>query len=287
MGESDRWPELLNLVKCDDGFCTRDSGLWTADKLWFWHRYLEITTKAMVPKTDRWTGGLIYIDLFCGPGVCVVRDTGVRVPGSPLLAAYARSPFSKIILCEMDKKCADACEARMLTSPAADRFVLVRGDCNARIEEITQHIPPRALTLAFIDPNDIGVHFETLRALASGRQCDFLMLFADATDLARNVDLYERTSDSKLDAMFGPNSGWRDAWAALPDQSGPKKRQFFARMYQQQIARVLGYKGFREKVINGPHGPMYNLIYASKHERGLEFWDKVTKKDRQGQTELF
>jgi hypothetical protein len=38
--------------------------------------------------------------------------------------------------------------------------------------------------------------------------------------------------------------------------------------------------------MNNTNGPIYRLIFASKSEKGLEFWDKVTQKDRGGQMDL-
>jgi hypothetical protein len=46
--KKDRWPELCELVEQDDGLPTRDAGPWTEDKLFFWNRYIDITTTSMV-----------------------------------------------------------------------------------------------------------------------------------------------------------------------------------------------------------------------------------------------
>lgn len=276
---------MMNVSE-DDGLPWRDCGKWTEDKLWFWHRYLSITTSAMVGN-PKWKGGLVYVDLFAGPGICRMRETGKRIPGSPLIAAHAPKRFEKIILVERNEAYSIACDERMRKSPAADRYKMFTGDCNSLITSVTREIPRGALTLAFIDPEGLHVHFETLKELASGRQVDFLLLFADAIDVVRNVDQYEQESDSNLDLMLGSDSGWRDDWAQLQNRSGANVRSLFPKIYQRQIQRHLKYTGFREKVIKGPQGPLYTLIYASKHELGLEFWDIITKKDRAGQGELF
>ena len=81
----DRWPELCRLVEKDDGLPTwEEAGHWTLEKLNFWHRYLEITTKAMVDNPV-WRGGVVYVDLFAGAGICTLKDSGKRIPGSVLL----------------------------------------------------------------------------------------------------------------------------------------------------------------------------------------------------------
>lgn len=125
----DRWPELCKLVADDDGLPVRPSGRWAEDKLHFWNGYLDITTRAMVG-SPHWSGGLVYVDLFAGPGVCRLKETGKRIPGSPMIAANAPKPFRKLLLCEKDARNASACEARLRATAAKDSFLMFVGDCN-------------------------------------------------------------------------------------------------------------------------------------------------------------
>lgn len=164
--KKDNWPQLCELVKQDDGLPTRDSGNWAADKLFFWNRYIGITTTAMVGH-PRWPAGLVYVDLFAGPGVCSIRKTKQRVPGSPIIAAHSPKPFHKILLCELDKKNAKACESRLKASPAKDRFQMFVGDCNEQVSSIVKEIPRGALTLAFLDPTGLHAKIETIKQLFS------------------------------------------------------------------------------------------------------------------------
>ncbi len=64
-------------------------------------------------------------------------------------------------------------------------------------------------------------------------------------------------------------------------------RRKFAEVYKGQLTKRLGYKQFGEETIMKGAMPLYTLIYASKHERGLEFWNKIAKKDPGGQLGLF
>src|SRR5690606_21668071 len=116
----DRWQALCKSVAQDDGLPVRDAGSWTEDKLYFWNRYLEITTTSMVGKRA-WSTGLSYVDLFAGPGICRLRDSGKRFPGSPLLAANTPKPFSQILLVEANPELANACRQRINRTKAADR----------------------------------------------------------------------------------------------------------------------------------------------------------------------
>jgi three-Cys-motif partner protein len=104
---NDRWPESCDRVTADDCLPCREAGAWTEDKLFYWNRYIEITTKAMVGKPN-WPGGIVYVDLFGGPGDSKLRESAKRIPGSALLAAGAPKPFTRILICEKDPRIADA-----------------------------------------------------------------------------------------------------------------------------------------------------------------------------------
>ena len=48
MQTANSWDELCEKVKQPDGFPTwEEAGAWTKDKLYFWKRYIDITTTAM------------------------------------------------------------------------------------------------------------------------------------------------------------------------------------------------------------------------------------------------
>lgn len=166
-------------------------------------------------------------------------------------------------------------------------MTVIEGDCNECIPEVAASIPRGCLTLAFVDPEGFDLRMETLEALATDRRVDFLLLFADAIDLVRNIDQYEQQPESKLSRAFGRDDVWRPAWESLSNRTGANVRQLFAKLFAAEIQRRLGYEGVREEVISGPRGPLYRLVYASKHERGLQFWDKISMKDFDGQGSLF
>ena len=281
----DRWPGLCKLVEHDDGLPVRTCGPWTEDKLILWSRYIDITTTAMVGH-PQWGVGLVYADLFGGPGVCTIEPFGKRIPGSPLIAAHAPKPFERIIVCEKDRVAAAACKARLERTPAGTRCHVIADDCNAVVADIAALIPPRALTLAFIDPTGLHARYETIAALSQCGRVDLLVLFADAYDIVRNADLYREQQESNLDLVLGPDSNWRERWDNLVNRTSDKIRRTFAEIYVDQLKK-LHYQRFRQPCISGPRGALYRLIYASKHERGLEFWDKVTGKDASGQRHLF
>ncbi len=285
--KTDKWDELCKLVGRKDGLPVRESGAWAIEKLHYWNRYIEIVTMAMVGN-PAWRAGVCYVDLFSGPGVCEIRGTEERIPGSPLLAAYASKPFTKILLCEKEEKLFDACGQRLSLSPASDCCELFLGDCNVEINNIVRSLPGRALTVAFLDPTGLHLHFETVKKLSADRPVDLLILFPDAVDILRNADhLYFDQPESKLDQVLGPNSDWRKLKADSNTTDGSSMRRLYSDIYKSQLSKLAGYSHFRDEVISGPSGPLYRLVYATKHERGVDFWDKSVAKDSGGQKRMF
>ena len=283
----DRWHELCNLMEKDDGLPTwEEAQYWTQQKLYFWYRYLTTTTNAMFDN-PKFRGGLVYVDLFAGAGVCTLKDTGKRIPGSVLIAARMVKPFCKMIACEENKKFAQACRKRLDETLVKNRCHVIQGDCNQLIDQVVSLIPPDTLTIAFIDPKGLDAHFSTIEKLSKKRSVDFVVLFADAYDINRNVELYSKDRNSKLDQVLGPDSGWRQKFSNLSNQSGGNTRTLFADIYKDQLARYLGYSAFGQETMESVRGPLYKLIYASKHELGLKFWNIATSKDVSGQRELF
>ena len=275
------WSQLLDSVQEDDGLPVREAGPWTFNKLWWWNRYIEIATVAMADK-PHWSG-LVYVDLFAGPGICVSRRDGSRIPGSPLIAAQAPKQFEKLLLCEEDPELAAACEKRLSLIGAANRSTVFRGDCNEQISSIANQIPDRSLTLAFVDPTGLHADFESIRKLTENRRVDLVILFADNMDIVRNVVVYAKQNQSNLDRTLGPDSGWRNEWTSLTNQTPANIARLFVKIYKQQLARHLGYLHTDDEVLKNSLGtPIYRLVYASKNKLGLKFWQETASKERLG-----
>ena len=280
------WPKLLDLVSRDDELYVRPSGYWAQTKLYALCRYVELTTRAMVGKPF-WSG-VNYVDLFCGPGICVDRESGERFPGSPLIAAHAPKAFSKILLCELDPAIAEVCEKRLSTTGTESLYRVFRGNANEIVREVTAEIPKRSLTLAFLDPTGLHVHMDTVVALSDCGRVDLVILFADAMDILRNHNKYYfNNSESNLDLLLGRDSGWREQLRALDDQEPTNLRRLYREIYIQELGRVAGFSYFDTQVIYGRSGPLYSLIYASKDPLGLKFWRESIKKQLSGQTSFW
>src|ERR1019366_7008642 len=109
--------------------------------------YLDIFSVGM---NKKWAGKLYYVDLFAGPGKCLIRDTNEEIDGSPLIAL--KFNFAKYFFVESDKGCRRALAARVKArAPEKNKDVeIIQGDCNDEIDRL--NLPPSGLGLAFIDP---------------------------------------------------------------------------------------------------------------------------------------
>ncbi|MFZ5800074.1 MAG: hypothetical protein ACOY3D_01685 [Candidatus Omnitrophota bacterium] len=76
-----------------DGLIVRPSGIWIQQKYYYLKRYLDIFSKGM---KNKWQGNLTYIDLFAGPGRCLVESLNQEEDGSPLIAL--QYDFKKYLL---------------------------------------------------------------------------------------------------------------------------------------------------------------------------------------------
>ncbi len=264
-----------NLVSQVDGLITRESGLWIKRKHYYLKEYIKIFTTGM---GNKWSGRLTFIDLFAGPGRCLIERAKAEEEGSPILAL--QYPFGKYIFVEESPVLMEALKQRCANSPKKDSVVFIENDSNKSIHEVVGQMPSGNLNLAFIDPTDIDIHYETIKVLS---QCpngvDLLMNIQYGMDIKRNFKIYRGQGEvSKLARFMGTDF----------DLSRLKKPRDVVEFYKIRIGE-LGYKTveFRDIAVkNTKNAQMYFLLFASKHQTGLKFWREISKKDEQGQLEF-
>lgn len=189
-----------------DGMVVRDSGFWAMEKLYYLDHYLDIFSVGMNNK--KWEGKLYYVDLFAGPGKCLIRDTNEEIDGSPPIAL--KFNFAKYFFVESDKGCCRALAARVKArAPEKLKNVeIIQGDCNNEIEKLK--VPPSSLGLAFIDPTGVSpLAFETIRKLASDRKIDLIINFPEGMGILMNLHQYTETAKNALNRFIG-SARWQE-----------------------------------------------------------------------------
>jgi three-Cys-motif partner protein len=263
----------------DDGLVTPEIGRWGKRKYHFLKRYLDLFSTGM---KHHWPKRY-YIDLFSSSGRARIRDTNEIVTTSALLAAEVSDPFTRLILCEREPDLAEALRRRLASLTLPNPPVVVQGDANRCISELLGYVPrTKALAVTFADPYGLHLDFETVRAIAAYRS-DLIVLLPDRMDALRNwAKYYYDNPNSNLDRFMG-EPGWREV---LLDSSQANSAERLRSRYLEQL-RTLGYEHFgQERVSNDRGTEIYMLIFASRHPRGLDFWNKAKSIDESGQRSL-
>lgn len=269
-----------NVLAEDDGLVAPDVGAWAEEKHRLVSLYSTLFSSGMKAKWSKRT----YVELYAGAGHSRIRGTSRFIFGSPLLALKVKDPFDKYVFCEEKSNKLDALKIRATrTAPHAD-IAYVLGDCNKRTTEILARIPQgssgdTALSLCFADPFDISLEFKTIRALASSRYVDFLVLLALGMDANRNYELYLREDADKVDKFLGSNS-WRERWATA-QWDAIKFTRFLADEFTKSMA-TLGYippphYTMKEVRSHEKNLALYRLALFSRNERAYKYWEQVLK----------
>jgi three-Cys-motif partner protein len=263
----------------DDGLFIPEVGSWSIHKHHFLRRYIDAFTTAMRQK--RWSG-LHYVDLFAGAGVERIKDSGSLEWGSALIAAQAPHRFSRLHLCELDRKRFDALRMRVSKLGQAVEPQLICGDANLVAAEVMSAHPPRSLSLAFLDPHGLHLNFDTLGVL-SRRKVDLIIFFPDHLDALRNWEaVYHDDPNSNLDRVLG-TPVWR---TRLDATARTNWAQVLGDLYIEQIGK-LGYRCFESERISLPNGRfLYKLIYCSASSVGQKIWRGISMRKPGGQGTL-
>jgi three-Cys-motif partner protein len=261
----------VTLVPASDGVLAREVQSWSDEKLHYVERYMDIFTTAM---RDKWR--LVYVDILSGPGMCVDERSRVETEGSPLRALHFES-FDHLYFNDLDPLAVAALRQRI---PAAEsqRVTISQLDCNeAGIEArrvVFAERPRSTLGLAFIDPEGFEVSFDAVRDLTAGVRLDLIITFMtgyirrfrDQSGFAEAVD------------RFVGSREWRTASTT---------RQLLD-VYEEQLRRI-GYTEVDDdvRIVNSRESTLYHLIFASRHPRGREFFNRIAQRTYRGQRRLF
>src|SRR5438552_19205629 len=119
----------------DDGLPMRASGEWVNRKHHFLRRYCDMFTKGMHKKWPH----LAFMDLMAGPGTCVIRESGLIVPGSPFVALDY--DFDQYIFFESSKQDKSALSQRVQRHSKQVKCQITGGDWVASIMKESFHAP--------------------------------------------------------------------------------------------------------------------------------------------------
>jgi three-Cys-motif partner protein len=236
-----------------------DYGAYTGLKLAALNHAVGVFSRIAGAYMGRWNyDGSVFVDLFAGCGVTRVRSTGDYLAGSPIIAAHAISPFTKIVCVERRKEYAAALRKRLqLVRPS--EAVVLEGDCNSIVDQVVHQLGEHPLAFVNVDPEGMEILWGTMEALAASHGAmDFM------------VNLTYGAERELAAGRAGKRVGALEGMAGAPieeillDSSGD-----VSDYYQTRIRQVLGKRYGDSTLIRGDDSqPMYRLLLYTRKTRG-------------------
>jgi len=264
-----------DLVIGSDGELAIEVGPWAKDKLYYISAYCHIFNTGMKAQWSTRT----YIDLFSGPGICVIEGTGEEVLGSPLVALKCKTPFTNYFFNDTKPQLIRALKSRTVPSDLA-KVEYFHKDCNAVVNDLLQLLPTDSLDFCFIDPFNWEIKFDSIRKLTEKRRMDLAITF--------HIGNIKRVADRPPKELidFFPDPSWQAEYRKAREMRKSAWRVLLD-VYENGLKDV-GYKEIKDYVLekNRSNVPLYHLIFASKHPRGSDFWDKIASRSGTGQIRM-
>ena len=267
----------------DDGLPLDTVGPWAKEKHERLRKYVDIShavRRKFLP-----LGGATYVDVYCGFGRAVIRESGEKIDGSPLVAfKCARDigvPFSEIHIADSSEDTCRAAEQRIIR--AGGKPMTEVGPAEVTAARIVRKLNPHGLHFVFLDPYNLDdLPFSVIEAFSSLKRIDML-IHVSAQDLQRNLDTYSANTDSPLD-RFAP--GWRQAVDLKQTQAST--RAAFIEYWISKIEALGLPPSEHAQLVTGPikNQRLYWLVFASRHKLAKEFWDKIRNLSGQGELPL-
>jgi len=268
----------------EDGLPLDKVGPWARDKHERLRKYVDIS-RAVRRKFVQGEGGATYIDLYCGSGRAIIRDTNERIDGSPLVAfKCARDrgvPFSEIHIADESRELCNASEQRILRAGGVAKAEIGPAEMTARL--IVNQLNPHGLHFAFLDPFNLkDLPFPVIETLAQLKRID-LLIHVSAQDLQRNLHSYTKPGDTRLE-RFAP--GWRKFVSLKQSQRGIRAA-ILAHWASKMEALNLPPAQHAELVSGATRNQrLYWLVFVSRSAFAKSLWDKIRNVSGQGELSL-
>jgi len=252
------------------------------------HEILRNYLNAWFPILSRWSGRIIYLDGFAGPGVYKDGEDG-----SPVIALQTalehtlRDRFQEIVFFFIEK---DPKRAQILTEVLKKRFpdlpknikYEVQGaefapTLQNALDDLEKQGARLAPTFAFLDPFGFtGFPMELIGRFMSCAKCEVLITFM-AGPIRRFLDEWREPALNELFAS--------QVWKKARDISDSDARlRFLLDLYERQLRDVGGAEYVRSFAMIGSYNQViYYLVYGTKHWKGLEVMkEAMWRVDRRG-----
>jgi three-Cys-motif partner protein len=268
----------------DDGLPYMEVGNWAQKKYKLVGKYCDIFTSGM---KNKWN--LAYLDLFSGPGYVKNKSSGQLMRGAGMLALGLPNPFDFYVFNDISEASARALRTRIKRDFPYANHKVFNADANSCVGEMLNSIPhfpndKGTLIFCFLDPYSLNLDFNTVRVLGQN-QVDILVLHALQMDARRNHRIYSEDTSTVVGKFTG-NPNWKNVFGGY-EQTPTGFMKFVSEEFDRSISNI-GYKpaDVKERIENNAGAGLYYLCFYSKHDRGIEFFEKI-RKTGNDQYELF
>jgi three-Cys-motif partner protein len=236
-----------------------DYGAYTGLKLAALNHAVGVFSRIAGAYMGRWNyDGSVFVDLFAGCGVTKVRKTGDYLAGSPVIAAHAISPFTKIVCVERRPDYVAALRDRMrIVRPSG--VIILEGDCNLVVGEIVREMGDHPLVFVNVDPEGMEILWRTMETLASSHGgMDFMINLTYGAER----ELAAARGGKRVGALEGlAGASVEDI---LLDPSGN-----VSNFYEDRVRSVLGKRYGDSTLIRGEDSqPLYRLLLYTRKTKG-------------------
>jgi three-Cys-motif partner protein len=260
----------------DDGLLVEKVGRWTKDKLEIIGHYVQISGAARRKYRENRPA---FIDVFCGPGRSVVRNTGEYIDGSPVTAfkqgKHSVERFATIEVSDLEPELLAAATTRLQKLDAPVRAT--PGPAVEAIANIVSSLNRYGLHFALLDPHNLGaLSFSIIEQLAELKYVD-IIVHVSVADLQRNADLYSSEVQRQFDE-FAPE--WRKHVSL--DANLQSVRASLMEYWSDLVERLGLPRAKHTELIKGVGNQrLYWLMLLSRHPLAHQFWDKITSPSRE------
>lgn len=252
------------------------------------HDILQNYLAAWFPILSRYSGRIIYLDGFAGPGVYSKGEFGSPVISIKTANEHMlKSRFKNIMFLFIENR-KDRAEklGEVLSETFPDipnekiEYYIMSEDFETALTRILDRLEERgrnlAPTFAFIDPfGYTGFSMDLLERILSYKKCEVFITFMSGF-IKRFLD---EEKEIALNDLFGT-----DEWKEIRDISGYRDQPLLD-LYMSQLKDCCDVKFVNSfKMINKYNQVIYHLIFCTNNLKGLDVMKKAMwRVDRRGE----
>jgi three-Cys-motif partner protein len=271
-------------------------GPWAKEKLDALRQYLNFYT-TVLKKQGHWLKGTFFVDAFAGPGLSKIRkktkaaslffpeeepEQEEYLKGSSRVALEITNPFSSYLFIDSDKERVAELEAlKKEHAGTAKKIEVIKGDANAEIQRwLASGIDwKHHRGVVFLDPFGTQLSWATIEAIAKTGALEVIINFPLGMAINRMLPKDGDVPDGwqiSLDTLFGSPDWRKIAYQDGHDLFGPKPRKVkntsekLLEWYRGRLKNLFGNVSTARLIKNTRGNPLYYLIWAGPHAKGLE-----------------